>query len=95
MLKRRKRERVPDITQQKICFGSAAQLQNSTAGDSIYKMLYAGGADMFDYLIQGAQCVDGTGEAPFRADVGIIGGRIEAVGNLSGLAAKQTVDAKG
>lgn len=58
-------------------------------------MLYAGGADMFDYLIQGAQCVDGTGEAPFRADVGIIGGRIEAVGNLSGLAAKQTVDAKG
>jgi N-acyl-D-amino-acid deacylase len=38
---------------------------------------------------------DGTGRAPVRADVGITGDRITAVGNLERAAAPTTVDAKG
>ena len=50
---------------------------------------------MFDYLIRNANIVDGTGKAPFRADVGICGGKIEAVGDLAGKVAGQTIDARG
>ena len=39
---------------------------------------------MLDTLIRGAKIVDGTGKAAFTADVGILDGMIEAVGNLSG-----------
>lgn len=50
---------------------------------------------MFDYLIQNAVIVDGTGKPPFAGDLGIQDGKIEAVGNLAGAAAAQTIDAKG
>ena len=49
---------------------------------------------MFDLLIQAATVVDGNGSAPVTADVGIAGGRIAAVGKLSG-AAHQTLRADG
>ncbi|MGH9945511.1 MAG: N-acyl-D-amino-acid deacylase family protein, partial [Pyrinomonadaceae bacterium] len=38
---------------------------------------------------------DGTGRAPLRADVGIKGDRIAAVGNLKGATAPTVIDAKG
>ena len=49
----------------------------------------------FDVLITGGMIYDGTGGAPFQADVGIRGDRIVAVGDLSGGRARTVVDARG
>jgi N-acyl-D-amino-acid deacylase len=50
---------------------------------------------MFDILIRGAIVVDGTGAKPYRADVGIKGKRIEAIGALEGADAAEVLDAGG
>lgn len=47
----------------------------------------------FDVLVVGARVVDGAGNPWFRADVGIRGDRIAAVGALRGHAARRTIDA--
>jgi N-acyl-D-aspartate/D-glutamate deacylase len=49
---------------------------------------------MLDWLIEGGSVVDGTGRAPFSADVGIRDGRIVAVGSV-GEAARERIDARG
>jgi len=49
----------------------------------------------FDVIIRGGTVYDGTGRAPVRADVGIKGDRIAAVGNLKGATVPAVVDAKG
>ncbi|WP_428669937.1 N-acyl-D-amino-acid deacylase family protein [Reyranella sp.] len=49
---------------------------------------------MTDLVIRGATVVDGLGNAPRRADVGVKDGRIEAIGDIKGDGAK-TVDAGG
>jgi putative CocE/NonD family hydrolase len=49
----------------------------------------------YDVLIRGGTLYDGTGQPPRRADLGITGDRIAAVGDLSGATAKNVVDAKG
>ena len=49
---------------------------------------------MLDWLIEGGTVVDGSGGAPFRADVGIRDGRIVEVGRITG-AARERVDADG
>jgi N-acyl-D-amino-acid deacylase len=49
----------------------------------------------FDLLIRGGEVHDGTGAPGRRADVGIVGDSIAAVGDLAGAAASQTLDAKG
>jgi N-acyl-D-amino-acid deacylase len=49
----------------------------------------------FDVIIRGGTVYDGTGRAPVRADVGIKGDRIAAVGNLSRATAPTIIDAKG
>lgn len=49
---------------------------------------------MLDLLIQGATVVDGSGGEPFVADVGVLGGRIVAVGAISETA-QETVNAHG
>jgi N-acyl-D-amino-acid deacylase len=51
--------------------------------------------DPFDVLITGGRVVDGTGNPWFRADVGVRGDRIAAVGKLDGATAKRTLDAAG
>jgi N-acyl-D-aspartate/D-glutamate deacylase len=49
---------------------------------------------MLDLLIRGAEIVDGTGAPARRGDVGVVDGRIAAVGDVDQQAAK-TVDAEG
>ena len=49
----------------------------------------------FDVVIRGGTVYDGTGAPGRRADVGIQGDRIAAIGDLSGLPATTTVDATG
>jgi N-acyl-D-amino-acid deacylase len=49
----------------------------------------------FDVLIRGGQVLDGTGAPARRADVGIRGDRVAAVGDLSGARAPREVDARG
>jgi N-acyl-D-aspartate/D-glutamate deacylase len=48
-----------------------------------------------DLLVRGGQVVDGTGAPPVRADVGIRGDRIVAVGDLAGRTARRSIDAAG
>ncbi|HEX5702598.1 MAG TPA: D-aminoacylase [Pyrinomonadaceae bacterium] len=52
-------------------------------------------AQSFDVIIKGGTVYDGTGRPPRRADVGLKGDRIAAVGNLSRATATTVVDAKG
>ena len=47
----------------------------------------------FDVLIANGRVVDGTGAPWYRADVGITGDRITAIGNLANRAAKTRIDA--
>ncbi len=47
----------------------------------------------FDWIIRGARVVDGTGNAWFRADVGVTDGRIAAIGDLSRRTARRSVEA--
>ena len=49
----------------------------------------------FDVVIRGGTVFDGTGAEGVRADVGISGGRIAAIGDLSGADAATVVDAGG
>ena len=49
----------------------------------------------FDVLITGGTVIDGTGAPRRRADVGISGDRIAAVGDLAGRSAARVVDATG
>src|SRR5438874_1082683 len=50
---------------------------------------------MFDLIITGGRVVDGSGNPWFRADVGIEGDRIRAIGRLDHAEARQRVDAAG
>lgn len=49
----------------------------------------------FDLVVRGGQMLDGTGLEARRADVGIKGDRITAVGDLGARRAGQTIDASG
>lgn len=51
--------------------------------------------EAFDVLIRGARVLDGTGNPWYRADVGITGERIAAVGDLSDGTAGTVVEAEG
>jgi N-acyl-D-amino-acid deacylase len=49
---------------------------------------------MFDKIIRGGSVVDGTGAASFTADVGVVDGKIAAVGRLTE-PARETIEAEG
>jgi len=48
-----------------------------------------------DLLIRNATVIDGTRAPRFQADIGIAGGRIQAIGDLSNERAEEEVDASG
>ena len=50
---------------------------------------------VFDTILRGGTVIDGTGKPGFCADVGMLDGKIAAVGNLNGAQAKKTMDAAG
>ncbi len=52
-------------------------------------------AGTFDVVIANGRVVDGTGAPWFRADVGITGDRITAIGDLSSARAVTRIDAAG
>jgi N-acyl-D-amino-acid deacylase len=52
-------------------------------------------SERFDVLIVGGRVLDGTGNPWFRADVGIRGDRIVALGHLRGATASRVIDARG
>ncbi len=49
----------------------------------------------FDTIITGGRVVDGTGSPAFHADLGILDGRIAAIGKLDHAEARQLIDAEG
>ena len=49
----------------------------------------------YDILVTHGTVIDGSGARPVRGDVGISGGRIVAVGSLSGATANEVIDATG
>jgi dihydroorotase/N-acyl-D-amino-acid deacylase len=49
----------------------------------------------YDFVIAGARVVDGTGSPWFAGDIGIVGDRIAAIGDLHAAAAKRRLDAAG
>ena len=49
---------------------------------------------MLDLLIRGGTLVDGSGAAPYSADLGVQDGRIVEIGSITE-AARETVDASG
>ena len=57
--------------------------------------LLLGQQNRFDLLIRNARVFDGNGNPWIRADVGISGDRIQAVGLLEGATATKTIDAAG
>jgi dihydroorotase/N-acyl-D-amino-acid deacylase len=74
-----------------LCLFGCARAQTSTplrADDKTQK-------PQFDIVIRGGELIDGTGAARVRADIGIRGDTIAAIGNLSDATAMTTVDARG
>jgi N-acyl-D-aspartate/D-glutamate deacylase len=49
----------------------------------------------FDLIVRGGQVMDGSGQAPQRADVGIIGDRIARLGDLASASSGRVIDATG
>jgi N-acyl-D-aspartate/D-glutamate deacylase len=49
----------------------------------------------YDLIIQNGTVIDGSGMPRFRADVGIVDGKIASIGRIRGESAKEVVDAEG
>ena len=60
-----------------------------------FPVLSADAGPRYDVLIRGGTVYDGTGSAPVKADVGIQGDRIVALGRLAAKDARTVVEAKG
>lgn len=71
--------------------GALIALVLSAPGDP----LAAQDARHFDLIVRGGRVLDGTGNPWFRADIGVVDGRIAALGNLAGATADREIDATG
>lgn len=56
---------------------------------------FAAAQTRYDVIIRGGMVYDGSGKAPIKADIGIIGDKIASVGDLRKSTAAQIVDASG
>ena len=56
-------------------------------------MLFRSGAQTFDLVIRNGRVLDGTGNPWYRADIGITGDRIRAMGLLGSATARTIIDA--
>jgi len=65
------------------------------AACTIFFMSCGTSAQRLDLIVRGGQVLDGTGQPPQRADVGIAGDRIVRIGDLSSEQAGQVIDASG
>jgi len=65
------------------------------AACTIFFMSCGTSARRLDLIVRGGQVLDGTGQPPQRADVGIAGDRIVRIGDLSSEQAGQVIDASG
>jgi dihydroorotase/N-acyl-D-amino-acid deacylase len=52
-------------------------------------------AQNYDLIIRNGHVIDGTGSPWYAADVAVANGHIAVIGNLDGVSAKKTIDAKG
>ena len=52
-------------------------------------------AQQLDIIVRGGSVVDGLGNRPFTADIGVLGERIVAIGALESESAARTIDARG
>src|SRR6478735_60307 len=52
-------------------------------------------AEKFDLIVRGGRVVDGAGQPPTLADVGIVGDRIARIGDLTTVTSGRTIDASG
>jgi N-acyl-D-amino-acid deacylase len=55
----------------------------------------SGDKESFDIVITNGHIIDGTGSPWYSGDVGIRAGKVAAIGNLSALPRKRTIDARG
>lgn len=80
-------------------FGLRAAAFRAVAFRALALVALAGAAPAaaasFDLIIEHGEVIDGTGAALRRADVGVVNGRIAAVGDLSRDEAKRRIDAAG
>jgi dihydroorotase/N-acyl-D-amino-acid deacylase len=58
-------------------------------------LLFAAATNPYDLVIRNGHIIDGTGSPWYSGDVAIRGGRIAAIGNLAGAAARRSIDARG
>ena len=49
----------------------------------------------YDLIVRNGMIVDGSGLPRYRADIGIVNGKISEIGRLDGAAARETLDAEG
>jgi N-acyl-D-amino-acid deacylase len=58
-------------------------------------LLLAAAVNPYDIVIRNGHIIDGTGSPWYSGDIAIRGGKIAAIGNLSGAAARRMIDARG
>jgi len=66
-----------------------------TCGILVSASAFAQQAEAFDLIVAYGTVYDGSGGEPLKADIGIRGDRIAAIGDLSGALTKKTIDASG
>lgn len=72
-----------------------ASLRTLIAASLIVAAGCTAGERPFDLIVRGGDVIDGTNQPPRRADVGIVGDRIAAIGDLSSARAGKVIDASG
>jgi N-acyl-D-amino-acid deacylase len=75
--------------------GTLATLSLGLSGRLRADRLFLQDQTAFDLIIRSGTVIDGISDRPFRADVGITGGKIMAVGDLQAARAGATIDASG